>query len=1607
MKKINKKKILILLLVIALIVGIIISITKKNTQISLNNYDDELLRSMSYAQFVEGDENVEGTDNVKFSSFFLRDLDGDGYAEKLKGTCKEVGSQDTLYMEIIVQTEGHLDNAKIQVDGKNFYLATALPKDNELKENYIGANVKTIEFEQLNNGTQKLLTGFVRSGDYTRDSSKYNAIGNNINNYSKEDNKIILTGIYVKEDGTEIPITKEIELTADWYGKTTASFKYLNNQNYYDIDNRINENDENIRLNFNIYTEETKKELNLKSNYLEGTIPQLNGYNPISVKQTNNNGTFTYDEGTRKFSITRNAITDENGNITTSVSRNQTYPIEVIYPIDAYNSLGTESVTIKIPVTTYYEGYNNLNDEFSNPYKSNIASATIVTNYSKERGSVANLYIKVGKYVSSPNYHYMVSKKKPLRLYNEISSEETDDYYTVTWEAYTGSTGESSGITLTETKSGTTQKSDTFIKTNSSEESMEDITTNVGIYFSNADNILGTDGEIKVYNEETGELVYTFNSTEWNRYSSTNPYRYDTSIKHVKIVTSKTNINTSLYVFNIKELDDEKITTVYSKEEFYNLQYIKSNLSMYINGSYLGTKTNQALYEEPYSYATIGLSKNVLSTQVTEKNVEITIETITNEEEIQDRWVNGTFLVKLPDEILDVKVNDTLSNSVLVKDDSTEILENEKGKFIKVKTSNVNPASYTLTINCDITLDPRIASISKNIELYAINEDGTDYYNNSSDIYDVDSDGNLTEKVNKSSTSISLVAPNSLLTNQTISEYDNNGNIVVSPQIADLKPIYSENEHKKQTVRIGAQLKNNYSSTISEVIMVGKIPFEGNSYALSGSDLLSDFTTTMTNQGITVPEELDGKVTVYYSINENPTKDLSNDSNNWVTKDNVQDWSQIKSWLVDFGDTIIDTGDEYTFYYKVEIPFGVDLNKVAYSHHGIYFCLDTSEGKYRTQTEPNKIGIKIAEKYDLSLTKYQKNLDKKIQGATYRVSKLDDNGNIEESQTAKTNAEGLLRMTNLYAERVYEIKEIGTPIDYDLNENIIKIITHANMDTGNLTVEKLEGTIRGELEVTKSEGEDYKVAVKVEDEANAKLKILKYEQGTDTLLSGIRFSIKGEGLPDNGKNIRTNINGEANLSGLKIGKEYILEETKTAKGYYSKDDKVKFTINNNYGVYTLNISDGTTKANYIVNEDNIPILTIEIEDKKIPTYDLIINKIEKDSINDENPNGIPIIGAKFKLFKGDKELGTYLSDNEGHITINGLYQYEDDMAINQTYTLKETYAPDGYAKTNDRTFQAKINDVNNLILDIDENTQYEIQNKTVTLTIEDCKSFKLTKKDGETNELLPNTKFAIYNIDEGEIPARNSKGDILGTKEKINGREYYTLTTNSRGEITADLAEGLYKAVEIEADEKYNLENNNYYFGIGKSREGKTNLFEKDRNQISAGITSIKKTSDDGYIACGNFGSSTLKLGKFTLTNSSVGTQEDSYIVKYNKYFEVEWYEQIKGGQDDYAFDVLETSNGDIMVVGSADSIGGTYFGGRIRLSNHNANTRYSDGFVARFEVKDDNSGLNILWAKNIGEAYKDEGANTLQEINDHEVIVSVGFFNKKRWTRSAWRKDY
>lgn len=112
--------------------------------------------------------------------------------------------------------------------------------------------------------------------------------------------------------------------------------------------------------------------------------------------------------------------------------------------------------------------------------------------------------------------------------------------------------------------------------------------------------------------------------------------------------------------------------------------------------------------------------------------------------------------------------------------------------------------------------------------MYAYNEATASYYYSAKDIYDLNNNLNTEELVHKSEAPIYMVSPNSLLTNQILTDYDESGSVIISPQIADIKRniVSADGKAEEKTVKIGVQLKNNYSNNLSDVKILGKIPLK-------------------------------------------------------------------------------------------------------------------------------------------------------------------------------------------------------------------------------------------------------------------------------------------------------------------------------------------------------------------------------------------------------------------------------------------------------------------------------------------------------------------------------------------------------------------------------------------------------------------------------------------------------------------------------------------------------------------------------------------------------------------------------------------------------------
>ena len=1336
--------------------------------------DPEIQKSMEYEQVQEGDEKVPNTDYVQFDAFFLRDLDGDGYAEQVRGMCRDINKTDTLYMNLNVLTNGKLVDGKITIKTSNMNLSTAIVEDNVIKQNYISNNTTEIALKDVNNGTQKLIYGTVNASNFGNDTNKYSQV-----------NSVVLTGKHIADDGTETQISKKVDFNVDWYGSVTASISnYTGTQNIEEI---TDENKENITLNFSVTTRETTDDLILKKAVLEGTIPTVNGYKPTSVELTSSDVNFEYDEETGNFTITREASINEAGIVTKTVSDYNTFNFKVTYPYELYESLTGDTLSLIVPVKAYYEGFNNPNDEFQNPIQSNIAERNITFLWRKPEGSVARFDVTIGKYRGYDG-NYIISKEEPLKIYNG-TAEETEDLYEVRWYAYTG---DQINVDSIQMKENSTPYTDRFLNTESTYFNMSDYTKNTGIYFSNIENTLGEDGYIKVINDETGEEIHTFTKEDWNNYSSSSPYMYAEPVKHIRIETSKANKNASFYVYNIKEIDDNVLTATFTKEEFDKLEYVYTYLTGNVKteGSAEYTKINDdtanARYEEPISVASITVNRDTIGTQNTEKDIDLKI-TTRNDYYNMKGWTNGRFLVELPEEILDVEINSVNISNSSVKLLAYEIIEKDGKKFIKIETENENEANYTITINTNLTADPRSVTQSKSVKLYAYNEFCNNYKNTTADIYDVDGDENLTENVNYSTDTLNIVAPSSLLTNQQATNYNEAGETAVAPQIATI------DKTEADTATVNVSVTNNYSGTISEVSILGKIPFKGNTFSINGTDLGSNYTTQMVDGGITVPEDMKDKVTVYYSEKENPTTDLNDGENGWTT---TPDFSKVKTYLIDLGDYVLNVKENRVFTYQIKVPSTVSYNDVSYSAHAVYFCLDTAEGKFRTQTETTKLGFRIERKYHLNMTKVKENTTVPVQGATFSITPEGE----DDTKLGTTNNSGTFTIQNLFVDKTYILKEIRTPGSYEKNETEVKFKVTVQDDK--LVLQILEGQDSlKEYSITQATTDSRGILnFKVENTPKYKVILTKKDNTDGSLLAGVKYKLEGEGL-GNGITVATNKEGTLTLTGLSHDVEYTLTETE-AKDYYVNETPVKFKVVNNSGKLEFVVTSGSFNSNSQVTTgtgvtglDAQDTVTAELTNEKIPTYQVSVKKFEKEE-------DTTLKGAQYKITgEGIDEKGaTYTTDDTGVLTIPNLYEYVEGKNITGVYTLQEITPPEGYA-LDSRELQFRVKRVDgNLQLEVLNDNflrNSSVQDNTINLEFEDEPLFKITKIDGATKLPIQNAKFVIKEIDENynELGfAKDINGNVVGTLEENVGAGSITFPLDEETYPWSKLEDGTYQS---------------------------------------------------------------------------------------------------------------------------------------------------------------------------------------------------------------------
>lgn len=1125
--------------------------------LTYNEVNDDSVKTVN----TETGEQGDICEFVEFNAFFTQDLNNDGIAERVDGACRNINDTAQLYFRFTVLSKGYLKNGKIKINGENFKLDTAIPVDTVISKSYIEPDTKQIDFvEKVQNGTQKII------------ASKITPRISNINDYSKSNNTIVFEGTYVYENDlgeeVEVPVKKICNLTVDWYGTLETQIS-KDKPLVFSNENIVNEESGNVDLEFsvkvieknNYYTEG----LILDSNVVEVKIPQVKGYSAINAKVTNENINFEYDEETGILRITRKSTIDENGNVTASIPYVNEYNIVMTYPAEIYDDNEKESLVITVPVESYYTGYNNPRAEFDNEIaqniaKSNVAQTNLAITYENPKGDVYEFKANIGEYITTPNKRYVVSKKETIKAYNNVLSEE-QDLYEVRWTFLRGNSG---NITKAEMQytNPETLNNDSFDK----------YTTNVGIYFEGATTMLGQNGYIKVYDaDKNGDeaLLATFYTNDWEEYNKQNPYIYDQSVKNIRVEISESNKNSTLVVHHVKEINNEELSKKYTEEEFESLNI----LSTYLTGKVYDTefldeenRTGVAYYEDEKSVASISINKSKIATTETNKNEIITIKTQSGYN--KSKWQNSEFIVAMPQGISTLNIN-----SVTCLNDVVEIsgynVVNENGTYlIKIVTKNDTPLdNIQINIDCDITPDSTLPTTTDRVSLYAYNQNYESYDFPVEDVYDTNNNGDKKDIVGFASDELQLVAPTGLITYQTATDYndDLDDEKTMAPNVAEVTK-------EQRTAQINIDVLNNYSSFVTNSKILGKIPYQGNTYVITDGDLESTFTTKLASKvELSVAQnnkqdfnndklqQLQGKIKVYYSENEKPTNDISLSSNGWIAEEDVADFSKMKSYLIDLGDFNIDIGDDIGFKYTVSIPEGVEYEKVSYSEHAVYFDLNTPDGLLADYTEPNKLGIKIVRKYNLNLTKNVLGKQKLVKNALYLLETGEKNKDSYKAYIELTDENGSISLKDLYVEKVYKLTELKCEDDYEVADGSLEFKVIENEQTEELEIQVIaEGAGYNNSYI-----ENNTVNISVQDKVRFDLNITKYRSGTDNKIAGIDYLITaGEqgNLNYEAYKRTTNDEGVISLDNLYLNKIYTVEETKTSENFAISQGKLKFRI---------------------------------------------------------------------------------------------------------------------------------------------------------------------------------------------------------------------------------------------------------------------------------------------------------------------------------------------------------------------------------------------------------------------------------------------------------------
>lgn len=1194
-----------------------------------------------------GAGDTTGHSNVEFTAYL-----GEDKADSIVANVNDENL--AISLDLSVKDSGYLKDGKIAITTteEEEKLNFRLKGEFEETETVQSIEDDVISLKQIDYGTDVTLEIPIeyQNEEYVNESK-----------VSKE-SKVVFTGIYVDREGEETELSKEVPLTISW--KDEREVKLSEEVSKYIAFEMGESKGVILQTVVKVDSSTEAKTLPVTSSKVEIEVPSIDGKEPSTVKVVAES-----TAGTNGKSDERVVFGDDNWNYN---------PEERVLTISVQNEKELVKVSNAGENDNLVDGEEELKEEDRYYAKSGIDS--YVVTYTFENISLPeelNISSKVKAEVTTLNgvtnveeaYDYnLVGETGDIVSYNiNNETESVSKAYTyVNYNSYNKyEVNYNSKITVNVSYKDivegiTVQDVEAFYtSSNGNTYTADDVYyKQISVSKENFESILGEEGTITVKDVYGNVLAVINNETDSNEVGDF-VVSFDGNVSKLTFEISKPVSEGNLIISSQKVSK----TSMYSRDEYKDFEKLVSKVQTFAKYSYveslvdLGVQEIETNLNNTTTKANLVFDRDSLSTLAPNSNVEMRIE-LGNDKEESDVYTHSVFDILMPSYVKNVEI---LDSSIMYGEGLYISNVEQFDNTIRVTVDGLQEAissgvlnnGTNIVLNTNITVDLFTPATQGAILLNYVNDSATAYSENGEYMLPID-----------------FSAPTGLVAVNTTTGYDEVGSVLTSVrQGSQTAEIAKNSDAKVATMEV--IVMNNNNNVVSDLSILGRIPFAGVKDIKTGEELGTNVDTKLVST--IIPDEQNKvNVKVYYSENGEATKDLNDSSNGW----SEEITENTKSYLIVPVDSNYEmqASDVLRFTYNYEIPAGLKLNQEIAGTFMAYYKNHTDVATVDEESKADEITLSTGEGPELGV-KLVANVQEAVKEYEEIIYK------IEVKNTGKTSARNVV---------------VSFPITEGMN------VTAANAEEG-IIAEVLDTEVRFTVpEITVDGSKELAIVVKasldgeedttIEAKATAVADDLEVSVSSDVVTTKVQKTNLVLDLTNNYEEVRviSNMEVEYNLAARNLSKQEVkdvvmklkLPDEVSYKNAYLLEDNGEIRLAKNEGVAsydeatrTVTIKVGNLKPNRTAQAK------VLVTTKDLTSGTTLQEVTARATVTAEGYDEVASNLNKFELAKASLEItqttnttSTYVTEGD---TIEYVFKIKNEGSVAADNVKVTDYIPEG------------------------------------------------------------------------------------------------------------------------------------------------------------------------------------------------------------------------------------------------------------------------------------------------------------------------------------------